>query len=924
MADYDPDLLRTSPPPTGTPSMSVRPRRAGPRRNEEDDTGSALSPAMRQILDHIAGRESGGRYNVIYGGQTFDPDKGHPRIAVPIKEGPNAGKTSSAAGRYQFIGSTWDRVAEKTGRHDMSKESQDINAAQLAKDTYRKQTGRDIEADWSVGSKNLREGIDRALGAEWEAFSKPGPRMDKLGSDGKPRFRFSDYAMKEHPEDTLHYMEPQQYLDLAPPLFGKPFENASGRALKKSFDRGDAIEAVPTLDVNVDGPTATVTDQDGRHRALLAQQEGIPAIPVAIRRTGEGDPKEIQGMSGTVMAHDFPKASEYQPRQEPQQQPKKPISLFGKIGEAIIPSAHAEEADPYAKWAPGPKQEADPYARWAPSSSGDAPAKRSVGDMALRAGLTAVHPALGAVAGAVDPATINDMAAGAARGLAPYAAGAGIGAAAGAPFAGVGAIPGAMAGAGAVLGTQMATGLAGLKTPQDATDAALNAMGFKGPQTPAGRTAEHAAGGAAGAVSGAGAAGALINSLKNPISKSVAAFIADRPNVQALSGAMGGLGSQAAAELGLGPVWQTLAGIAGAVAPAGKGALQATAKGIGALTSDIIGGVGTHTGGAPLREAFRAGAEGGQRANLFLEALRNNAPQEQIVETAKDAMDSMRRSRNALYKSGMVDIKDDATQLSFDPVKDALGDIQGAARYGGKVTNKEAAGKLQEIDDVVREWESDDPATFHTPQGFDALKRRVGEIWQSTTPHTQARLIVGRAYDAIKNTITDQAPTYSRVMKDYETASETLRELESAFSLRDKNSIDTALRKLQSVMRNNVNTNYGYRTTLANSLNDLVGGRLIPQIAGRALSAPIARGMGNLVTGGTALAGLAHPAAWAALPFESPRAMGEAAYYLGKLRGLLPPSGPPTSGGPPASAFTTPLLPTQPTNDLATMQGQAQ
>ena len=39
------------------------------------------------------------------------------------------------------------------------------------------------------------------------------------------------------------------------------------------------------MDVKVDGPTATVTDQDGRHRAILAQQEGLEAIPVAVRRT---------------------------------------------------------------------------------------------------------------------------------------------------------------------------------------------------------------------------------------------------------------------------------------------------------------------------------------------------------------------------------------------------------------------------------------------------------------------------------------------------------------------------------------------------------------------------------------------------------------------------------------------------------------
>lgn len=53
-------------------------------------------------------------------------------------------------------------------------------------------------------------------------------------------------------------------------------------------------------------------------------------------------------------------------------------------------------------------------------------------------------------------------------------------------------------------------------------------------------------------------------------------------------------------------------------------------------------------------------------------------------------------------------------------------------------------------------------------------------------------------------------------MKNYENASNLIREIEKTLSLNPKASIDTALRKLQSVMRDNVNTNYGKR-------GDLVG-----------------------------------------------------------------------------------------------------
>lgn len=592
MAEFDPDTLLTERPPAAT--MRVRPQ----RKEEEDDKSSTnVSPTMRQILDHIAGGESGGRYDVLYGGRTFDTSGGHPRIAVPIKEGPNAGKTSSAAGRYQFIGSTWDNVAQKTGRHDMSKESQDINAAQLARDTYRKQTGRDIEADWSAGSANLRIGIDRALGAEWEAFTKPGPRVDKLGADGKPRYRFSDYALKEHDARSntdVVYMTPGQYLDLSPELEGKPFESPSGRALKKSFDRGDEIESVPSLDVNIDGDKATVTDQDGRHRALLAKQNDVMAIPVAIRKTGEGEPSEIVGMSGARMAHNFPKASDV--HQQAQEQPTEPIplqakperSFLGRVADAIIPGAAAAEANPFAEFTPptgatpapaagAAPPSSNPFAEFVPPSDAGGAQKQESSTLGQ----------IGDVVGAVG------------RGLAPYAAGAATGAAIGAPFGGVGAIPGALAGAGAVGWTQMASGLAGLKTPSDMTNAALTSMGVPEPG-PAGRIVEQAVGGAANALTGAAAAGQLVKAaapamtqigaavgsgamnllgrvIQTPLGKAVVNLMAEKPGLQAASGALGGAAAQGMAETGA-PGWaQELAGLVGALVPAAKNAIAPNA-----------------------------------------------------------------------------------------------------------------------------------------------------------------------------------------------------------------------------------------------------------------------------------------------------------------------------------------------------------
>ena len=62
-----------------------------------------------------------------------------------------------------------------------------------------------------------------------------------------------------------------------------------------------------------------------------------------------------------------------------------------------------------------------------------------------------------------------------------------------------------------------------------------------------------------------------------------------------------------------------------------------------------------------------------------------------------------------------------------------------------------------------------------------------------------------QVYDSIGRELRAHDPIYGRIMKDYAEASDLIRQLETTLSLGGTKLPDTALRKLQSILRNNAN-----------------------------------------------------------------------------------------------------------------------
>ena len=306
-------------------------------------------------------------------------------------------------------------------------------------------------------------------------------------------------------------------------------------------------------------------------------------------------------------------------------------------------------------------------------------------------------------------------------------------------------------------------------------------------------------------------------------------------------------------------------------------------QGAAGLTKNTLG-LASGVGGEAVGTAYQAGKTGGTN---FLDNMRGNVPYTDVLDDAKGALSKMRLERGAQYRQGMAGVSADKAVIDFKPIETAVNSLKTMGNYKGQVINKNASGAVDEITDLVTQWKGLDPAEFHTPEGLDALKQAIGDMRDATQFGTPARKAADTAYNAVKAEITAQAPTYAKVMKDYSQATETLSEIERALSLGNKAAADTSMRKLQSLMRNNVNTNYGNRLDLAKTLESK-GAEILPAIAGQQMSSLTPRGLQGLAATGAGVASLANPATLALLPMTSPRLIGEAAYGLGTMnRGLL-------------------------------------
>lgn len=325
----------------------------------------------------------------------------------------------------------------------------------------------------------------------------------------------------------------------------------------------------------------------------------------------------------------------------------------------------------------------------------------------------------------------------------------------------------------------------------------------------------------------------------------------------------------------------------------------------------FISGLAGYTSGLgdePARLIFNARRAGGPPADAANRGLRQPPDAEGIVREAHDKMGVLADDARTQYRNDIAATTNSNAQINWGNIFRSIHDTirsnmttRGGRFYGGPTGRQ----MVQDILQTVQQYVAD--PHLHNLEGLDALKQEIQQLQHPIGANPvrgaeNANRLVTRVIDGIRGEITRLSPTYAATEAAYAGWKDLQNEFRNALSLNDRASTDTAMRKLQSTTRNNVQTNYGARTQLLDTIDSvdrpgrgLHRGTLRAELAGQAANTWMPRGIaraGSAMTVPAAMAWLMHNPIYAlgTLPFAamaSPRLVGEVSGLLGDAAGAV-------------------------------------
>ena len=326
-------------------------------------------------------------------------------------------------------------------------------------------------------------------------------------------------------------------------------------------------------------------------------------------------------------------------------------------------------------------------------------------------------------------------------------------------------------------------------------------------------------------------------------------------------------------------------------------------KAVGNMAASVLDTATARVGSTAFKGALKAGADSAQSfltrkqnpSKGFKEQMRGTGGYDDayIVEMAKAKLLEAQKSKNTKYAKEMGDISGTKVSGAFDELNKIIKDTKNKyAMSGGEVALPQVAKLIDDMNKVVQGFKK--KPKLHTIDGMDKLKQNLqGMVEDLPQQARQLRAVGNTISRGVRTAIEKANPRYKKVMSEYgESANMINNDFGRTLSLTNKATIDATLRKLTSVTRNNVNTNFGQRLKSVQSLDEFGEvGALIPQIIGNTFKGYAPRSIGLPTAGvgaaGAVATGVASMGTAAVfLLAQSPRVIGEILYKLGQAGGV--------------------------------------
>jgi len=310
--------------------------------------------------------------------------------------------------------------------------------------------------------------------------------------------------------------------------------------------------------------------------------------------------------------------------------------------------------------------------------------------------------------------------------------------------------------------------------------------------------------------------------------------------------------------------------------------------GLVAPTLEKLGGVSSQA----LKTAYAAGQTGGKTDKALVSAMRKKIDMKTVADDANKAFEKMQKKKQKDFVDQKTKLQLDKVNMNIDDVIRGIDDFKAQHTLNNVLDLSDEAGAiLADIEKTIGEFYAN--KSLHNAAGVDWLKRKVANKYPLNPKNKDTQMVAQAMQKLVKEQIVKQVPEYAKVMEAFETASLLEKQLIQELSLGKAKNASTTLKKLQSIMRDNANTNYGSRLQAFNKIDDFSDANILEKIAGMELSSWKGRGVQgaivpSLATGLTL--GSGNLMAMGAVPFSSPRLTGEAARLFGKGSKYVTPS----------------------------------